>query len=296
MNILIIIICFVALIAGSYMDLKKREVADWLNFSLIISGILINSIFWVYSRNLNIILFSISGLIFSIILGYIMFYTGQWGGGDSKMMMGLGAMIGLSFGLDSFLIKFYINLLFAGSIYGLAWIAYLTIKHRKRLFIVYKNISERKKIRKTKKIVSIIVLVLLLILFFIPENYVDISSKLIFSAIMFFLYSFQFLWIFVKAIEKEAMIKKTDVDDLTEGDWIVKDVVVNKKTICGPKDLGIEKYQIKKLKKLKQKGKIKHVLIKQGIPFIPSFLIAFSYTLITKNYFFLDYLIQSQLF
>ena len=50
-----------------------------------------------------------------------------------------------------------------------------------------------------------------------------------------------YLWIFVRSIEKAIMIKKIPIEKLTEGDWIVKDVMVDNKRICGPKDLGIEK-------------------------------------------------------
>ena len=62
-----------------------------------------------------------------------------------------------------------------------------------------------------------------------------------------------------------------------------KDIVVNKKYITGPKDLGIEKKQLKKLINYYKKGKIKRVLIKIGIPFVPSFLIAYLITLWIGN-------------
>jgi hypothetical protein len=80
-----------------------------------------------------------------------------------------------------------------------------------------------------------------------------------------------YLWIFIKIIEKVCMLKYVTPDKLTEGDWIVKEIRVNGQYITGPKDLGIEKKQIEKLKKLK----VRRVLIKEGIPFVPSFLIAF---------------------
>jgi hypothetical protein len=83
------------------------------------------------------------------------------------------------------------------------------------------------------------------------------------------------------------MIKKVKPEQLTIGDWIVNDVVVDGKRICGPKDLGIEEKQIKKLLRLKKKNKIKLVIIKEGIPFIPSFLASFIITFIWGNLFFL---------
>ena len=70
------------------------------------------------------------------------------------------------------------------------------------------------------------------------------------------------------------MKKYYPIPKLTEGDWIAEDVKVNGKIICSPKDLGISKEQIKKLKH----HNIKKVLVKEGIPFVPSFLIAFVVT------------------
>jgi hypothetical protein len=92
-----------------------------------------------------------------------------------------------------------------------------------------------------------------------------------------------YLWIYIKVIEKVAMLKYVTPSELTEGDWIAKEVKVNGKLICGPRDLGIEKEQIAKLKQFYRKGKVKKVLVKYGIPFVPSFLLALIATLLGLN-------------
>ena len=79
------------------------------------------------------------------------------------------------------------------------------------------------------------------------------------------------------------MLKYVTPDKLTEGDWIAKEVKVNGKYITGPKDLGIEKKQIRKLVSLYKKKKVKKILIKEGIPFVPSFFIAYLVTLMFGN-------------
>ena len=91
---LIIIICLIALIIGMITDFKTREVPDWLNFSLIFSGIGINLIATIAYSNLTFIINSLAGLALGVVIALIMFYGGQWGGGDSKMLMGLGALLG----------------------------------------------------------------------------------------------------------------------------------------------------------------------------------------------------------
>ena len=83
------------------------------------------------------------------------------------------------------------------------------------------------------------------------------------------------------------MLKYVTPKQLTEGDWIAKDVKISGKYVTGPKDLGIEKKQIRKLIEFYKKGKIKKVLIKEGIPFVPSFFIAYVVTLMFGNLVFL---------
>ena len=43
-DVLIVLIGFVGLLIGSVTDLKKREVADWLSYGLIFSGLGLNAI------------------------------------------------------------------------------------------------------------------------------------------------------------------------------------------------------------------------------------------------------------
>ena len=75
------------------------------------------------------------------------------------------------------------------------------------------------------------------------------------------------------------MYKYISVDKLTEGDWVAEDIIVKGKLICSKKDLELTKEQISKLRKLK----IKNVFVKEGIPFVPSFLIGLLITLIWGN-------------
>ena len=60
---------------------------------------------------------------------------------------------------------------------------------------------------------------------------------------------------------------------------ISEDVIVKGKLICSKKDLELTKKQIQNLKK----NKIKRLLVKEGIPFVPSFLIGLLISLIWGN-------------
>ncbi|MBI2558866.1 prepilin peptidase [Candidatus Woesearchaeota archaeon] len=272
---------FIALLIGSVTDLKTREVPDWVNYGLMLSGVGLNLLFSAIYSNPSFIINSLIGLAVFFGIAYTMFYAGQWGGGDSKMIMGLGAMLGIdvSFKTQQFLVGFFVNALFAGAIYGLIWSIFLVFKNKKKFLKEAEKALSRKEAVKYKKIILAVLVLLLISVFFVGFWYFKI---LVLSLALLILTTF-YLWIFVKAIEKSCMHKLIEPTRLTEGDWIVNDIFVNKQYICGPKDLGISKSQIKKLIGLYKKGKVRKVLIKEGIPFVPSFFIAFAATLVVGN-------------
>ena len=172
-----------------------------------------------------------------------------------------------------------------------------------------KDIKKRISTEKAKRI-KIILLILAaasLVNVFIVNNIILKIIPLWFIGMLILLF---YMFHFIKSIEKIAMIKHVDVEELTEGEWINKEIYadiekgkakIGKKTdkktkkeyICGPKDLGISKEQIEKLISLKKQGKLVEIIekiknkkkikktvpmkieIKVGIPFVPSFLIAY---------------------
>ncbi len=276
----------IALFIGSLTDLKTREVPDWLNYALIISGAALNLLFSVIYSTYSFIISSMIGLAAFLCIAYAMFYTGQWGGGDSKMLIGLGAMLGISASFKpQFLLLFFINVLFVGAIYGLLWSVFLAFKNKQKFYREFAGVLSEKKVVKVKKLMPIVIVLLFILLFL--ANF--IAAKKFFSmkiflamylSLAFLLIATFYLWIFAKAIEKSCMYRLVEPGKLTEGDWIVNDVYAGKQYICGPKDLGIGKSQIRKLTQFYRQRKVNKILIKEGIPFVPSFLAAFVITLI----------------
>lgn len=275
------LISFFALFLGSITDLKTREVPDWLNYGLVSSGFGLNLLFSAIYSNPSFIINSIIGFFIFFAIAYMMFYGGQWGGGDSKMIMGLGAMIGINVGNipSQFLFAFLINALLVGALYGLLWSVFLVFKNKKIFSREFNKILMGKTIVKAKKIMLMILIALFVLLFLIKLYYI----KIMVLTLAFVMLVTFYLWIFVKAIEKSCMYKLVEPSKLTEGDWIVKDIYVGGKYITGPKDLGISKKQINQLVEFYKRKKVKKILIKEGIPFVPSFLIAFIVTLMFGN-------------
>jgi len=273
----------IALVIASYTDLKTREVPDWLNYGLVGLGIMINLIFSLAYSDYFFILSSIIGFAVFFGFGALMFYTGQWGGGDSKAMMALGAILGLSWSLDSLLIAFFINAMIAGAAYGLAWSIGLALFNWKKFFKALVKLMNLHAFKKARRNSVILAVGLIVISMFIPDPTIKIGSAV--TAIVILLMAY--MYAFIKAVELACMYKKVSPEKLTEGDWIAKDVKVKGKYICGPKDLGIEKKQIRQLVKLYKQNKVKKILIKEGIPFVPSFFIAYVVSLVFGNLLFL---------
>ncbi|MFH2028118.1 MAG: A24 family peptidase [Nanoarchaeota archaeon] len=284
MEITILIVTLIGLIIGSYTDFKTREVPDWVNFGLIALGFTISLLLSIISTDWNYMINSVAGFLLCFIIGAVMFYTGQWGGGDSKMIMALGALIGINiFNIDyrNFsLISFLVNILMVGAVYGIAWSIALTIKNRKRFMKEAKKVFYKNKVLNI--CISSITALVLFVAIITSDFLVKINLLMIFIILLLY-----FLWHIIKIIENVCMLKYVSPDKLTEGDWIAEDVKINGKIITGPKDLGISKKQINQLLKFYRQKKIKRILIKEGIPFVPSFLIAFIMTYAYGNLVFL---------
>ncbi|MGM5488560.1 MAG: prepilin peptidase [Nanobdellota archaeon] len=318
MESVLMVVSALALIAASYTDLRTREVPDWINFALLFTALGGRLIFGFYD-GFEYFFEGLFGFAFFFSVAAFLFYTGQWGGGDAKLLMGLGAVFGLPytvntilwavtavfilmFGLNLFdmirktktaqqalnigmtilsavfiglsffvmpipneLLYFIINLLLFGGLYGVLWVTFVLFKN---LGTFRRRFSElvRERVRLVRMVVLGCALLLLAGLF---------TNMLFVATVVFGILLVFFLWLSMKAVEEFAMVKPISVEKLTEGDWIVDDVVIDGKHICGPADLGVRQEQIKQLKRLKRQNKIKKVVIKEGVPFVPSFLIAF---------------------
>jgi len=248
---------------ASWTDIKTREVPDWVDYGLLFAAFGIRTIFS-FSEGWNILISGIIGFIICFGVACFLYYTHQWGGGDSKLLMGIGAVIGITYPFNSTsftLVWFFIALLFIGAVYGLIWMFGIALQNW--------HIFSTKFVQKTQKqkflqyILLGISLIFCSVLFFVP----------IVWFIIFFPLGIFYTFIFVTVIEENLFVKKISVKDVTEGDWLAKDVFIDEKKVQLRKTL--EKSDVEKLHGFYDKGKIKSITIKIGIPFIPSFLFAY---------------------
>jgi len=281
-DIILIITGFIGLVIASISDIKTREVPDWLSYSLIIIGLTLRLFYTLTYKEWSYFIQGLIGFSIFFIIANLMYYTKQWGGGDSKLLMGLGVLFAtypkilLNYFQPNltipFLLILWINILFVGAFYGLIYAIILTIKNRKNFLIKVKKLLKRKRIINITRITLVISVLFFISTFLIKDRIIN----LIFLATAFLVISFPYIWIFTKSIEKVCMYHYIQTKNLTEGDWIEDKNLREKFKIS---NLGIEKKQINLL----MKSKIKKVLVKEGIPFVPSFLIALIISLIFGN-------------
>ncbi len=279
---LIFSIALIWLIAASIFDIKIKEVPDWLNFSLIIIAFFIHLIYSLYTNTFTIFFYALMGFLFYFLVGNMLYIFKQWGGGDAKLLMGLGMLIPI---YPEFLLKYFnpnlnipflvillINILIIGGIYGIFMAIYYAIRNKKEFVKSFKSI-----IRILKKQLMLLLLIFIfpiLSLLFFEEFFV---MTLLVSILVIII---PLLFMFVKAVENVSMYKKINVNKLREGDWIPKDIKRGKKIIYKSKFSGVTKKDIKLLKK----HKIKSVIIKEGFAFVPAFLLGFIISIIFGNF------------
>ena len=248
------------IIFATVQDIKKKEIANWVNYSLIIFALGFRFFYSLFSNDYNFLTQGLIGFGIFFILGNLFYYLHVFAGGDCKLMISLGAILPIFDNVLSNLklFLFFIGIFFViGFLYNFFFIIYLSAKNFKVFTERFKKIfGENKKYLIPLTILSIIFLILGFVTYF----------SVLFAIYILFL---SYLIIFVKAVDESCMIKKIHSRELTEGDWLYKEVKIGKKLIK-PLWSGLTKEEILLIKKNK-----KETFVRRGIAFAPVFLISF---------------------
>lgn len=260
-NLFLIILGLIWIVFAVIQDLKKREIANWLNFSLVIFA-LVFRFFYCLFNNEGFALFyqGIIGFGILFLIGNLLYYGKVFAGGDAKLMIALGAVIPFSNDFYSNLSSIFIFLLLfliAGAIYGIILSVSLVIKNKRRFA---KEFSREFKRKKKIFYISVFFGIIFIVLAFFETLFLYLGILAFIAPYIYFS---------AKSIDESCMIRKIDTKNLTEGDWLYKDVKIGKKMIEA-RWSGLTKEDILLLRKNK-----KNVLIRQGIPFSPVFLISY---------------------
>ena len=249
---------------AAFWDLKTTEIPDVIPHLMIISGILFHLFYSFYQKDFSFLFRSlIYGLGF-LGFGFLLYFLGQWGGGDAKILSAIGFLLPFypkSFFL-SFPLSFLFNVFFVGAIYIIVYALIFSFLNRK----IWKKFFE--EVKGYSKGLFLGFFSLFIFLFLINFYFFEIEPKenLILS------FSFPFLTLlliivvrFAKIVEDYGFKKKIPISRLKVGDVLLESKVWE----------GITEEE---LKKIKRSGK-KYVWIKEGVRFGPVFPLALLLTL-----------------
>jgi len=249
-------LALIVTIAAVVQDFKRTEVSNWLNFSFIAVGLAYRAFYSVLEKDFEFFIFGLLGFAVFFVIAHGFYYARAFGGGDAKLLMGFGVILPYSsyFDLVFLTLGFIFLLLLSGAVYSLVYSIFLVSKNGKSFGKGFKDYFKKYKF----------IFVLDIILGVAGMIFIDVLKGLVILLVLLLLTG---LFFYIKALDK-IMIKKIKAKDLQEGDWLEESVKVGNRRIAKSVH-GLSMGEILRLRKAR-----KDVLIKQGIPFTPAFLLA----------------------
>ena len=278
---------FVGSSIAAIWDLKTTEIPDSIPYIMIAVALLTYGVQSYVEGNFSIIANSMIAGLSLLGFGFVLYYLGQWGGGDAKLLSAVGFLlpvVPLGFSevilpLPSILgfleqfkfpIVYVFNLFVVGAVYMIAYAVGMTALNKG----IQDRFMREVKLNSRKLLLSLFIIFISSLAFHgfwlgligIPVSFTIIASDL-FLAIG--ITSLFVLFLFAKAVEEVGFKKRIPISQLKVGDV--------------PMDFKLwEGITEKDLRKMRRSGK-KFILIKDGIRFAPAFPIALMFTLIFGN-------------
>lgn len=269
-ELLAIAIALIGSSAAAVWDLKTTEIPDQIPYAMIAAGLLFHGLqsymAWSYWPILNSCAAGLGLLGF----GFLMYYLGQWGGGDAKVLSAIGFLLPMPASFPKlffpFPISYLINVFFVGAAYMLLYATALAFLNKKIL-------SEFSKDMKASGSMLLMGSIALFAVFFAINFYLTqlfqlqpnpaalaFNSLLPLSmTVLLFV-----VWKFARAVENIGFRKRVHVKKLRVGDVLLKSRLWE----------GITE---KELRKIRKSGR-RYVTIKEGVRFAPSFVLALIFT------------------
>lgn len=272
----------VGTLIGACTDIKKRYVPNFVSYSLIIIGLFGNLILSILNSSIYPFVYSagLAGILYT--LAYLLYRVGFWGGGDAKLLVAFGAVLPIYPKLFEtifnplvapwpFILTLWFNISIFGVVFGFLYALYLAIKHRKKFAPV-----AREMLHKYKLFIYLIFIMLMFVFasFLLSQDFGYFFAGIWASATLLF-----YLLVLMKSVETSCMFKFVRPSKLEEGDWVSQEINVDS-FHYKPKKSGILLKEIQKLVELEKRGKLNQVKVKEGTPFVPSFLAGLLWALV----------------
>jgi len=240
----------IATAIATYTDIKTGYIYDKITYPLIAFGIIINLIEGEFTGIL------LGGAIFAI--GYVLYITGKFGGGDVKLFAGIA--MAMPFYMQEF---FAVNVIIFSALTATVFYgAFYTIKYaRKGIDLEYNKDGIINAI--FAGVIIAAYFILLNSYRIIGEGYISIFALPVGFALVFMALE--------KGIRKEFFLKKIKLKEMEEDEIIAYDMMQEKeRKIFGEFKKVIEKKSIEKI----TKAGIKELLVYRNLPRFGPFIFA----------------------
>jgi len=258
-------------IAGAY-DLKTTEIPDIIPHVMIVLALFLALVESLIERSYLIFYSLLAGGSF-LAFGLLLYYFGQWGGGDAKLLGAITFLLPVqpSFLKFNFLLPFtatyLLNVLYVGAGYMILYALILAFIDRMIIEEFFK------KVKASASLLSLTTFLCFLVFFGVnlyAANLFGLETDFTFllrnSLLpLALLVPLILLWKFVKVVEDVGFKKRIPVSKLKVGDVLVESKRWD----------GITKAELKKIKSNR-----KFVTVKTGVRFGPVFPLALLFTLL----------------
>jgi len=264
-------VAFIGSSLAAIWDLKTTEIPDGIPYVMIAIGLIFHGIQsllqWSYWPILNSLTFGLGFLGF----GFLMYYGGQWGGGDAKVLSAIGFLLpvlpqGFPELFFPFPLSYMINVFVVGAAYMLIYAFVLALINKKIMRKFLKDMKASSKLMLILLTFSLFIFIFLnwffIYYFQIGFDFVFILKNSFFPLIA--ILALFVIWKFTKSVEEIGFKKRIPVSKLKVGDVLLE----------SKKWEGITKKELKKIRKSR-----KFVTVKEGVRFAPSFPLALLFTL-----------------
>ncbi len=269
---ILILVALAGSLLSGVIDLKTTEIPDQIPYAMMVLGIIGNAVISVLAGSYWPLLSSFFvGLIF-LGIGFLFYYFGQWGGGDAKLLSGIGFLLPqlpIQYSaklLFPFPLTFFFNLFLVGAVYMIVYALVLSFMNKKIWSVFFYDIKANAKMLLVLNV--IITTGLLLFGSIVLRNFIIMSFVQMIRfeiTIVLAIFGMFLIWRFTKTVEDVGFKKRISTSELREGDVLLDSKVWE----------GLTLEQIKKVKASKKK----HVWIKEGVRFGLAFPLALLFTL-----------------
>src|SRR3989338_6537412 len=213
-----------ASVAG-YIDLRTTEIPDEIPAAMALFAVLWGGMAFLSSGSTLLAASLLVGGVF-FALGFVMYYTGQWGGGDAKLLASMGMLVPQApafavFTFFPFALSLLLNVFMLGAVYIVFYAFAVSLPNKKVTRAFVKDVSGGWKEIGLFSIVLVAAVLgtMKMITGTLTQQYVSLALALVPGGVGLFV-----LWRFLRIVERVGFQRKISTRKLRAGDMIGEDI------------------------------------------------------------------------